>query len=75
MNNIQKITEFVQWTHKYNPLIYMVRDPRTSYYGYFWIQDSNENPEGKYMTVEELYNFWEQNPDWVENVVKPRLQL
>lgn len=67
-------SEFVKWTHLYSPLLCMVRDTRTKYYGYFWILDSNDNVNGKYLTVEELYEFYKSNPDWVEQVAKPRLK-
>lgn len=71
MNN--DLTEFVKWTHLHSPLLCMVKDTATKYHGCFWILDSNDNVNGKYLTVEELYEFYKSNPDWVENVYLKRI--
>lgn len=63
-------TEFVKWTHLYSKLIRIVNDPASDYYGKFFILV--KEGEAKYLTVEELYEFWKSNPGWVEQVFKPR---
>lgn len=66
-------TEFVKWTHLYSKLISIVREEKSDYYGKFCVLV--KEGEAKYLTVEELYEFWKSNPDWVEQVYKPRLNL
>lgn len=64
------LTEFVQWTHLYSALMSIVRDRQSSYYGKFCVLV--EEGEAKYLTVEELYEFYKNNPDWVSNVYDRR---
>lgn len=63
-------TEFVKWTHLYSKLICIVREEKSEYYGKFFILV--KEGEAKYLTVEELYEFWKSNPDWVEEVYNRR---
>lgn len=66
-------TEFVKWTHLYSKLISIVREEKSEYYGKFFVLI--KEGEAKYLTVEELYDFYKSNPDWVEQIAKPRLNL
>lgn len=49
----------------------IVRDEASSYYGKFCVLV--KEGEAQYLTVEELYEFWKSNPDWVENVYQKRI--
>ena len=72
MKDFKDLTEFVKWTHLYSKLISIVRDEASSYYGKFCVLV--KEGEAKYLTVEELYDFYKSNPDWTEEVAKPRLK-
>lgn len=63
-------TEFVKWTHLYSKLISIVREENSEYYGKFFVLI--KEGEAKYLTVEELYEFWKSNPDWIEQVYNKR---
>lgn len=63
-------TEFVKWTHLYSKLICVVNDPASEYYGKFFILV--KEGEAKYLTVEELYEFYKSNPNWVTEVFNKR---
>ena len=64
-------SEFVKWTHLYSKLISIVRDEQSSYYGKFCVLI--KEGEAQYLTVEELYEFYKSNPDWVEEVYLKRI--
>lgn len=64
-------SEFVKWTHLYSKLISIVREEKSEYYGKFFILV--KEGKAKYLTVEELYEFYKSSPDWVENVYLKRI--
>ena len=64
-------SEFVKWTHLYSKLISVVRDEASEYYGMFYILV--KEGEAKYLSVDELYEFYKSNPDWVEEVYLKRI--
>ena len=69
----KELIDFIQFTHKYSPLIGMVVDTRSGYYGKFYL---SKGVEIKYLTIEELYEFWKQEgQQWIENIAKPKLGL
>lgn len=65
-------SEFVKWTHLYSKLITIVRDEASSYFGQFCILI--KEGEVQYLTVEELYEFWKSNPNWIEYVYQKRIK-
>lgn len=72
---IEDISKYVLWTHIYQPLVNLVRDTRSDYFGKYWILQDNENINGAYLTFEELVEFWDSHPGWREEIVKPRFKL
>lgn len=64
-------SEFVKWTHLYSKLICIVKEPESSYYGKFCVLV--KEGEAKYLTCEELYEFYKSNPTWVEEVYLKRI--
>jgi len=72
MNSIEK---YVLWTHIYQPLVCPIKDTGTKHFGKYWILTDNENINGQYLSWDELVEYWDNNPDWRDAIVKPRLDI
>jgi len=52
-----------------------IKDTGTKHFGKYWILTDNENINGQYLSWDELVEYWDNNPDWRDAIVKPRLDI
>lgn len=72
MTNIEK---YVLWTHIYQPIVVPIKWIGSDNFGKYWILTDNTDVTGKYLSWDELVEFWDSTPKWREEIVKPRLNI